>query len=207
MTTLADGIAFSTDGRIWQAGAGGYGNGWGDVGEGVSVPAGSTVYIKYYSGSRDGSLLNYAAHGAEWGNWRAMGPVLAGNVGRDPGSPVILQVKDIGTSKSAVMWLNGTGTWGGIQFPGAYDFGLQRDALWTRPPLIVRATEAPPWWAAFWRPSGPSKAGPTSPEGVPVPDGGGTALLLGCALLSVALVWCGLRRRGAKRHGPPPGQP
>lgn len=202
---LADGIALSVDGRIWVSGAGGYGNGWGDVGESVSVPAGSTIYIKYYSASRDGNSLRYAAHGEEWGDWLKVGAALAGDVGTSAATPIVLRVDNIGTTSSVVRWMNGKGTWNGIVSPGAYDFGLKRETLWTRPPLIVRAVEPRSWWAALWSPGPSGKMTENSRDGLTVPDSGGTAVLLGCALLTAALLGCALRRR-AKKRGPTPEQ-
>lgn len=199
-SALADGIAFSTDGHAWTTGAGSYGKGWGDVGQGISVRAGSTIYIKYYSISRDGNALSYATHGAKWGNWLKVGPALTGSVGNDPANSIILRVDNIGTPQSSARWMNGTGTWGGILFPGAYDFGFDRNALWTRPPLVVQPAERPSWWAALWRPSSLAQTEPESTTGVTVSDSGGTAVLLGCALLSAALLWRGLRRRAAKKQ-------
>lgn len=204
VSARADGIALSVDGRIWVSGAGGYGNGWGDVGESVSVPAGSTVYIKYYSASRDSHSLRYAAHGEEWGEWRNIGVARADDMGSGAANPIILRVDNIGTTSSTVRWMNGKGTWSGILSPGAYDFGLKREALWTRPPLIVRAVEPRSWWASFWRPDQSGKKSANSPAGLAVPDSGGTAVLLGCALLTAALLGYTLRRR-AKRRSQLPG--
>lgn len=204
VTALADGIALSADGRRWVAGAGGYGDGWGGVGECLSVPIGSTIYIKYYSASKAGNSFSYAAHGSEWGGWRKTGPVLADGVGNGSANPVILRVDNIGTPKSITTWINGSGTWGGIPFPGAYDFGLDHQALWTLPPLVIRPGGPLPWWAAFWSPSRLGQTNQNLPEGESVPDSGGTAVLFGCALATAALLWRVLRRRVAGKHGTVP---
>ena len=55
---------------------GGYGEGWGDAGRGISVREGGTLYIKYFSGEGDASL-HYADHGRKIGGWHGVGPMLA----------------------------------------------------------------------------------------------------------------------------------
>ena len=168
---------------------GGYGEGWGDAGTGLSVRQGGTVYIKYYSGKGD-AALHYADHGRKIGGWHATGPMLADGVGLDVNEPVILKISGIGTSESVVTWVNGrrtSGLWSGITRPGPYDLALHDRAKWTSPPLVI--TEAPKR-SSFWaRVLGLPPSGPTNPSDAifSVPDSGATAALFALALLSLAI--------------------
>jgi hypothetical protein len=168
---------------------GGYGEGWGDAGRGISVREGGTLYIKYFSGEGDASL-HYADHGRKIGGWHGVGPMLADGVGLDVNEPVILKISGIGTPESVVTWVNGRGTsglWSGITRPGPYDLALHDRAKWTSPPLvIVEAPKRSSFWARVFRlpPSGPTTPGESI---FSVPDGGATAVLLGFALLCLTL--------------------
>jgi hypothetical protein len=189
----ADGIALSHDGVTWFAGSGVFGEGWGDVGKGISVPSGATFYAKYYSEAQAELVLHYAPHGTKWGSWHTAGPTLTGNIGNSAASPVILKFQNVGTPSSTVTWMNGSGTWAGIIFPGSYDLALRHDAIWTLPPVTITppAAQSRSWWrSVFGSSSARSTSGPTS-----VPDGGGTVLLLGLALLMGAALWYFLNHR------------
>jgi hypothetical protein len=186
----ADGISLSLDGFIWTAGAGGYGDGWGNANPGISIRQGGTLYIKYFSGAGDAGL-SYADHGRKIGGWHAIGPMLADGVGWDINEPVILKITKIGTPESRMTWVNPlgkSGSWSGLSKPGPYDLALYEGAKWTSPPLVV--TDAPKR-SSFWaRVLGLPESSPTKPgDGTfSVPDGGVTATLLAVALLSLALV-------------------
>lgn len=195
----ADGIALSRDGVTWLAGAGDYGQGWGEVGRGISVESGQTVYIKYYSRNRSGVALHYAAHGTRWGEWSTTGPKIAGPIGSERERPVILKLDHVGTTRSTVTWVNGSGTWSALTSAGVYDLALHDGSRWTLPPLTITASaESPRGWRALlgWT---DRKEPAGDVRGFSVPDGGGTAALLAIGLLSLVVVWR-LRARRARRH-------
>jgi hypothetical protein len=174
---------------IWANGAGSYGAGWGKAGRGVTVRQGGTLYVKYYSGVDD-ARLSFAEHGAKAVKWRAIGPVLAGGIGNHPGEPVVVKFSNVGTRDSTVVWTNGRGTsgrWSGLPAPGAYDLALHAGAQWTLPPIYVTQDSKPSFWSTFvalFRSDRPAATGPT----YAVPETGGTAWLLGAALLALAIV-------------------
>jgi hypothetical protein len=185
----ADGIAVSTDGLIWTKGAGAYGDAWEVASMGISVRAGGTLYIKYYSDVSDATLC-YTEHGRKAGAWRTVGPVLANGVGALPSEPVILKISDVGTSKSTVAWINGrgkSGLWPGLRAPGPYDLALHDGAKWTAPPIVVvEAPKRPSFWTRLF--STPDEMPKRSSEAIfSVPDEGITAVLFAFALLILAM--------------------
>jgi len=193
-TLRADGIALSTDGLIWTKGVGGYGAGWGNAGNGLSVQQGGTVYIKYYSDA-ESVTLTFADHGrSSDGAWHSIGPALAAGVGQHPSEPIVLKISDVGTNKSSVAWINGrgkSGIWPGIPKPGPYDLALHLDAKWTLPPIVVyEAPRRPSFWSSLF---GTQNTPPRSAEQFhSVPDSGATAILFAIALLSLS--WAHRRR-------------
>ena len=180
----------STDGLIWTKGVGSYGQGWGNTGTGVTVRAGGTIYIKYYSEVED-VTLGYADHGRKSDGWRSVGPVLEDRIGTLPNEPVILRITDAGTRKCTIAWINArgkSGLWNGPQAPGPYDLALHDGATWTVPPLVIQEVpNRPSFWAGIFggRDVAPP---PRSNLIVSVPDGGATAVLFAFALLSLALL-------------------
>ena len=195
----ADGIALSTDGLIWTKGVGVYGDAWGEAGTGISVRAGSTVYIKFYTHSRENPGLFYADHGRREPNWTRKGPELPEDQDHSAGTPVILRITDVGTRKSTIAWINSpqrTGIWAGIKQPGSYDLALHYDAQWTLPPLTVTEDTKPGFWgnlAAWWNADQPAPNNSV----VSVPDQGSSLYLFGFALAMLAAVALRRRRRGA----------
>jgi hypothetical protein len=194
--TLArrDGIALSNDGLIWTKGAGGYGDGWRYTGQGISVRAGETVYIKYYATTANAALY-FTEHGRKWGGWLTMGPQLIDGIGRSSLEPVVLRISKIGTPECTIAWVNGrgkSGIWSGMIAPGPYDLALHGEARWTLPPIVV--SEAPKrqsFWAklgGLFSPDPPPTGGGGGGGTHSVPDGGATAGLLAFALLTLALV-------------------
>jgi hypothetical protein len=181
---------------IWTKGAGSYGDGWNYTGQGITVRAGETLYIKYYA-SAPNAALYFTEHGRKWGGWLTIGPELNDEVGSSPLEPVILRISHIGTPSSTVTWINGrgkSGIWSGLIAPGPYDLALHGEAQWMRPPIVI--SEAPKR-QSFW-----SKLGELfSPDSPPdsgggggnhsVPDTGETAVLFAVTLLAMA----GVRRR------------
>jgi hypothetical protein len=107
----------------------------------------------------------------------------------------------VGMQGSSITWVNGKGAWGGLAFAGHYDLALQRDAVWNLPPVtITTPVESKSWWRLLrGAPAAAPQTGATA-----VPDGGGTAALLGIALVSLALVWGILSHR--RLHGRRSGQ-
>ena len=193
----ADGIALSPDGITWLAGAGGYGNGWGDVGKGIKIKAGSTLYVKYYSEARTGLPLYHAPHGTKWGSWAAAGPALTGTIGDSPENPVILRFENVGTGKSNATWVNGKGTWMAFPIAGAYDIGLQSDSKWTLPPITIHGQATfKSWFIGLLR--SPNSNSENTEGTTSVPDAGQTGVLLAFALLGVALVWWFSSKRRAR---------
>jgi hypothetical protein len=190
----ADGIALSQDGMTWLAGTGGYGKGWGDVGHGITVEAGSTVYIKYYSQKRAPRGLFFAPHGTKWGEWSHTGPVIPVGVGERAESPVVLKFEHVGTTKGTVTWVNGKGSWAGINATGVYDLALQQDAMWTLPPLVIIRKE--PWWKALWPFGGSHASAGADPVSYAVPDHSSTGFLLAISLACLAIFRRG-RRAGS----------
>ncbi|MGH7955955.1 MAG: hypothetical protein ACREH8_02965 [Opitutaceae bacterium] len=175
---------------IWTKGVGGYGEGWGNSGTGISVKQGDTLYVKYYSDEPE-VALSFANHGRRsGGDWQTIGPVLTNGVGTHPNDPIILRISDVGTSKSTVAWINGpgrSGIWRGPSTQGPFDLALHEDAKWTLPPIVVN--EAPKR-ASFWSTLlGSSNTAPPRPDdSIPsVADGGVTAALFALALLSLAM--------------------
>jgi MYXO-CTERM domain-containing protein len=201
-TLRGDGIALSHDGINWFAGAGGYGPGWGNVGRGISVPKGGTLYLKYYAQMRPGAGLYYANHGAEWGSWSTAGPQPGGSVGDGPGNPVVLKFSRVGTDRATVTWVNGSGIWTALTTPGVYDLALHRDSIWSLPPITISSDHAP-FWPALRR-WFQAEESSTSASILSVSDSGGTGLMLGLALAALAVLWRVVhRRRDRERKGAP----
>lgn len=178
----------STDGLVWVKGVGSYGDAWGNAGTGITVPQGGTLYIKYYS-DRHEAALSVADHGRQWGEWRAIGPILSDNLVTRPDAPVVLRVSDVGTSTSTVAWMNGrgrSGIWSGLTAPGAYDLALHEAAKWTLPPIVVTAVPKPSFWSNFLRE--PEAIQTTRSARIQsVPEDGFSAGLFVLALLSLAI--------------------
>lgn len=198
-----DGIALSRDGETWLPGAGAYGSGWGDVGEGLRVEAGSTVYVRYFATSEHASRLYYAAHGTRWGAWKEMGPDVGGALRPTRTNPVTLKLTNIGTKDCRVGWVNGDGVWIAITSPGVYDLGLHPEAQWTVPPLTIVAPDKRSWWAALFFPLRIDDY-TRDPTVISLSDAGGTGVMLGMALVSVLLAKRIIRRRRSRR---PPSEP
>jgi hypothetical protein len=183
----ADGVALSPDGVAWTAAAGGYGRGWGDVGQGLNVPSDGTLYVKYYSETPGAASLYYATHGTEWGSWNKTGPAPSANVGTSPSNPIILKIEHVGTAKSVVTWMNGSGMWRALSAPATYDLALGKDSRWTLPPITIQgpATSKSIWARLF----GPQSRTMAEGEVASVPDSGRTGVMLGLALVTLAVVW------------------
>jgi hypothetical protein len=192
----------SPDGIVWLPGAGGYGRGWGDVGKGVSVETGATLYIRYYADGGENVSLRYAAHGADWGSWQTIGPALTRTVGNSATNPIILKLSDLGTPRSTITWVNGSGTWHGFNTLGAYDFALRADARWTLPPISITNGSSSSWWRALWRGMrSDANTAPASPNAA-VPDSGASGVLLVIAVIGAAVAWRCVKSRRARTAKP-----
>ena len=175
---------------IWTKGAGSYGEGWNYTGQGITIRAGETLYIKYYS-TTPNSALYVTEHGRKWGGWPTMGPELTDGIGSSPLEPIVLRVSKIGTPGCTVAWINGPGNpgiWSGPRAPGPYDLALHGEARWMRPPIVV--SDAPKH-QSFWSMLGGLFAPDSPPTGGgggnhSVPERGATAVLFGIALLALA---------------------
>jgi hypothetical protein len=196
----ADGVALSPDGVVWSATAGGYGQGWGNVGQGLTIPSGGTLYVKYYSEAAGDTSLYYATHGTEWGSWNKTGPTPSTNVGTSAANPIILKIEHAGTPKSLVTWVNGAGTWRALSAPATYDLALGRESRWTLPPITIQsAPKSKSIWATLFGSDAPPKS---EAEVTSVPDSGATGMLLGIALVSAAILWRVAAKNRARSRAP-----
>jgi hypothetical protein len=192
----AQGIAVSEDGKVWLVGVGAYGKGWGNVGRGVSVRTGATLYIKYADLSAAPRALQIASHGSD--KWEPFGPERSTTTGQ-ANDAVILRIDKIGTSQSTATWINGRNTLSrGIIASGAYDLSLGPESTWTLPPIAITPKTA--WWDLPFFHAPAASSIPADPVNASVPDRGPTLLLLAVGLLSAFLCWRFVLRRQRRAH-------
>lgn len=196
----ADGIALSTDGLRWTFGIGAYGTTGLPAPRGMEVAQGGTLYIKYFSERTPDVTLKYSRLQETATKASPIGPPTGEHFGSDPSRPIELRITDIGTPKAAVRRISGVNqaeNWGGFFHPGIYNLHLADRLDWLHGPLVITEKAKPPTilsrvlgWLGLGDESSVAEA-PSLDSGsavANVPDAGAPAVLLGLAVIFLAMV-------------------